>query len=314
MRHYSQALLVKKGNIDVKHDTKSCMPYAFHWRSISFKVSSRLFSSLCNYPWSDYPDVQTDLPVPIFYGILNILRYTQLDNKLSTRRCFIDSRQSIIGLRTVFNNWPYNRVVDASCMIKLWWSCWISVMRMSKERSLPLICPECVMCFTLSPWSCPLERVISTMKTLTTEELGKLFQVFSSDETLEVVDDEFNKCFIKSDHFRVGCSICILLQDQMLTKAQVWIYFSNETCFTLCNCYFNSEYPVAVNIQSSLIIKVIHVISSPANFGIFNTMWFVSRRVIGSEPFHALLSGFCRAEHWLMWKEVSSRAFMLCTI
>lgn len=110
------------------------------------------------------------------------------------------------------------------------------------------------------------------MKTLTTEELSKLFQVFSSDETLEVVDDEFNKCFIKSDHFRVGCSICILLQDQMLTKAQVWIYFSNETCFTLCNCYFNFEYPVAVNIQSSLIIKVIHVISSPANFGIFNTM------------------------------------------
>lgn len=65
------------------------------------------------------------------------------------------------------------------------------------------------------------------MRTLTTEELGKLYQVFSLDETLMVIDDEFNKCFIKSDHFRVGCSICILLQDQLLTKAQVRI----NNCF-----------------------------------------------------------------------------------
>jgi hypothetical protein len=73
------------------------------------------------------------------------------------------------------------------------------------------------------------------MRTLTTEEVSKLFQVFSSDETLEVIEDEFNKCFIKADHFRVGCSICILLQDQMLTKAQVGIYFRMETWPTQFN-------------------------------------------------------------------------------
>jgi hypothetical protein len=41
------------------------------------------------------------------------------------------------------------------------------------------------------------------------------------DVTLQSIDDSFNTFFSKTDYFRVGCSICILLQDQMLTAPQV---------------------------------------------------------------------------------------------
>lgn len=59
------------------------------------------------------------------------------------------------------------------------------------------------------------------MRTTTTEELRNLLRVLSMDVTLQSIDDSFNTFFSKTDYFRVGCSICILLQDQMLTAPQV---------------------------------------------------------------------------------------------
>lgn len=146
------------------------------------------------------------------------------------------------------------------------------------------------------------------MRTLTTEELGKLYQVFSLDETLMVIDDEFNKCFIKSDHFRVGCSICILLQDQLLTKAQVRINncFIDLLIFKLWRSYR----------LESMVFHLMNVVpvSSPANFGIFNSMRLISRRAFGSKSFHAVLFGFCRTEYRLVWKEIFSRTSMFNAI
>lgn len=41
------------------------------------------------------------------------------------------------------------------------------------------------------------------------------------DKPLEQVSAAFLRTFTKNDHFKVGCTICILLQDNLLTSSQV---------------------------------------------------------------------------------------------
>ena len=41
------------------------------------------------------------------------------------------------------------------------------------------------------------------------------------DRPLEHAASTFHRTFTKSDHFKVGCAVCILLQDNLLTPAQV---------------------------------------------------------------------------------------------
>jgi hypothetical protein len=41
------------------------------------------------------------------------------------------------------------------------------------------------------------------------------------DHPLEHATTTFHRTFTKSDHFKVGCAICILIQDNLLTAAQV---------------------------------------------------------------------------------------------
>lgn len=41
------------------------------------------------------------------------------------------------------------------------------------------------------------------------------------DKPLEQVASAFLRTFTKNDHFKLGCSICILLQDNLLTGSQV---------------------------------------------------------------------------------------------
>lgn len=50
------------------------------------------------------------------------------------------------------------------------------------------------------------------------------------DKALESVTSSFLKTYTKNDHFKVGCTICILLQDNLLTSSQVrrsypWLLF-----------------------------------------------------------------------------------------
>jgi hypothetical protein len=70
------------------------------------------------------------------------------------------------------------------------------------------------------------------MATLSSAELIRLLKVLNLNETLERVDENFNKTFTKPEQFRIGCGICFLLQDQMLTKCQRIAAFS-----ILCNLY-----------------------------------------------------------------------------
>ena len=56
---------------------------------------------------------------------------------------------------------------------------------------------------------------------LSSTELTSLLRVLSLKETLAQIDEDFGRTFAKSDHFRVGCVICLLIEDKMLTKPQV---------------------------------------------------------------------------------------------
>jgi hypothetical protein len=48
------------------------------------------------------------------------------------------------------------------------------------------------------------------------------------DKPLEQVASAFLRSFSKNDHFKVGCTICILLQDNLLTSSQVRPYNSTH--------------------------------------------------------------------------------------
>ena len=86
------------------------------------------------------------------------------------------------------------------------------------------------------------------MTGLSSTELTNLLRILSLNEILEKIDEEFNKTFVKSEHFRVGCVICLLIQDKMLTKPQVdscWYFaspwrniqsVSDYSCAHHCRC------------------------------------------------------------------------------
>ena len=65
------------------------------------------------------------------------------------------------------------------------------------------------------------------MTSLSSAELVNLLRVLSQEDTkLEDIDEFFGKSFPKSEHFRLGCGLCILLHDQLLTKSQRIVAFS----------------------------------------------------------------------------------------
>ena len=68
------------------------------------------------------------------------------------------------------------------------------------------------------------------MTTLSSTELSSLLRILSLDEILENANESFSKSFDKSEHFRVGCVICILLQDKMLTMPQVLMLSPLQSC------------------------------------------------------------------------------------
>lgn len=72
---------------------------------------------------------------------------------------------------------------------------------------------------------------------LETRELRSLLGVLNEDEKpLEQVASAFLRTFTKNDHFKVGCTICILLQDNLLTSSQRIVGFS-----ILCDLYRNES-------------------------------------------------------------------------
>ncbi|KAG7397423.1 hypothetical protein PHYBOEH_000777 [Phytophthora boehmeriae] len=66
-------------------------------------------------------------------------------------------------------------------------------------------------------------------------ELRPLLAILNEDDKpLEQVSSMFLRTFTKNDHFKVGCTICILLQDNLLTSSQRMVGFS-----ILCDLYRN---------------------------------------------------------------------------
>ncbi|TDH71769.1 hypothetical protein CCR75_003862 [Bremia lactucae] len=64
-------------------------------------------------------------------------------------------------------------------------------------------------------------------------ELRPLLAILNEDDKpLEQVTSLFLRTFTKNDHFKVGCTICILLQDNLLTSSQRIVSFS-----ILCDLY-----------------------------------------------------------------------------
>uniref|UniRef100_K3XBZ3 CCR4-NOT transcription complex subunit 11 n=1 Tax=Globisporangium ultimum (strain ATCC 200006 / CBS 805.95 / DAOM BR144) TaxID=431595 RepID=K3XBZ3_GLOUD len=62
---------------------------------------------------------------------------------------------------------------------------------------------------------------------LETRELRPLLSILNEDDKpLETVMSSFLKTYTKNDHFKVGCTICILLQDNLLTSSQRVVGFS----------------------------------------------------------------------------------------
>lgn len=41
------------------------------------------------------------------------------------------------------------------------------------------------------------------------------------DDILESVAQKFHRIFTRGEHFKVGCALCILLHDNLLTRTQV---------------------------------------------------------------------------------------------
>lgn len=71
---------------------------------------------------------------------------------------------------------------------------------------------------------------------LENSELVLLYNIVNEDDRpLEHAASTFHRTFTKSDHFKVGCAVCILLQDNLLTPAQRLVGFS-----ILCDLYRNA--------------------------------------------------------------------------
>mmetsp|Transcript_19047 Transcript_19047/g.25103 ORF Transcript_19047/g.25103 Transcript_19047/m.25103 type:complete len:524 (-) Transcript_19047:165-1736(-) len=64
-------------------------------------------------------------------------------------------------------------------------------------------------------------RETKNYKMLETRELIPLLELLNDDEgSLESLASAFHRTFTKSDHFRIGCAICMLLEDNLLTRSQ----------------------------------------------------------------------------------------------
>eukprot|EP00927_Polykrikos_kofoidii_P074884 TRINITY_DN7093_c0_g2_i1.p1 TRINITY_DN7093_c0_g2~~TRINITY_DN7093_c0_g2_i1.p1 ORF type:complete len:429 (+),score=82.11 TRINITY_DN7093_c0_g2_i1:89-1375(+) len=74
---------------------------------------------------------------------------------------------------------------------------------------------------------------------LTTQELDTLLNLLKeSTKTFESIVSSFLKSFQKSEHFRVGCAICMLLEDQLLSQTQRLVGF-----YLLYEMYRNESLP-----------------------------------------------------------------------
>ncbi|CAM9440327.1 unnamed protein product [Ectocarpus sp. 6 AP-2014] len=70
---------------------------------------------------------------------------------------------------------------------------------------------------------------------LDSQELTPLLQLLNDeDDILENVAQKFHRTFTRNDHFKVGCALCILLCDNLLTRTQRVVSFS-----ILCDLYRN---------------------------------------------------------------------------
>jgi len=57
------------------------------------------------------------------------------------------------------------------------------------------------------------------MEVLSTEELAKLLDLLDKDTPLEDISEKLQKAFPKSDHFKLGCALYIMLQDNLLPSS-----------------------------------------------------------------------------------------------
>ncbi|CAM9155073.1 unnamed protein product, partial [Sphacelaria rigidula] len=56
---------------------------------------------------------------------------------------------------------------------------------------------------------------------LDAQELTPLLQLLNDeDDILENVAQKFHRIFTRNDHFKVGCALCILICDNLLTRTQ----------------------------------------------------------------------------------------------
>eukprot|EP00619_Florenciella_sp_RCC1007_P000028 CAMPEP_0205904018 /NCGR_PEP_ID=MMETSP1325-20131115/462_1 /ASSEMBLY_ACC=CAM_ASM_000708 /TAXON_ID=236786 /ORGANISM="Florenciella sp., Strain RCC1007" /LENGTH=449 /DNA_ID=CAMNT_0053269737 /DNA_START=74 /DNA_END=1423 /DNA_ORIENTATION=- len=70
---------------------------------------------------------------------------------------------------------------------------------------------------------------------LNNQELEALLAILNvSDEPLETVASDFHRTFTRNDYFKLGCAICMMLLDQLLTQSQRIVAFS-----ILCELYRN---------------------------------------------------------------------------
>ena len=57
------------------------------------------------------------------------------------------------------------------------------------------------------------------------------------DKPLDQVTGTFLRTFTKNDHFKVGCTICILLQDNLLTSSEVRVPFLLMSTFLFVSLF-----------------------------------------------------------------------------
>ena len=93
---------------------------------------------------------------------------------------------------------------------------------------------------------------------LSTQELSTLFQIISDDnQTFETIFDSFNKSFDKSNQFKVGASLCILLKDNLLNITQKIISYYILYTFTTEDKIINNPFlPIILEIVKNTKNKI----------------------------------------------------------
>jgi hypothetical protein len=115
------------------------------------------------------------------------------------------------------------------------------------------------------------------MTSVSSAELISLLRLLNLDETMGAIQESFNRTFLKSEHFRVGCSLCTLLQDKMLTKCQV--------------CYNDGGHRVYSGLSKDIqfwLLSPCHLLESCWLFFIVRSIPF---RSLGNKSISSLLSG-----------------------